>query len=99
MNVWFWVFISYILINFFLMISMIFFERKKLTSIISWMTVLTFLPWIGFLIYLIFGSGLCALFTLVLLLFERNIRVIIGAIFCVIPNMIYVLVYYALLHK
>lgn len=58
MNIWFWVFISYILINFFLMVSMIFFERKKLTSIISWMTVLTFLPWVGFLIYLIFGSGL-----------------------------------------
>lgn len=47
----------------------------------------------------IFGSGLCALFTLVLLLFEKNIRVILGAIFCVIPNAIYLLVYMVLLLK
>lgn len=58
MNVWFWVFISYILINFALMVSMIFFERKKLTSVLAWMAVLTFLPWIGFLAYIVFGSGL-----------------------------------------
>lgn len=58
MNVWFWVFISYIFLNFLIAISMIFFERRKLTSIISWLTVLTFLPWIGFLLYIIFGSGL-----------------------------------------
>ena len=46
-----------------------------------------------------FGSGLCALFTLVLLLFERNLRVILGAICCVIPNMIYVLIYWMLIHR
>lgn len=37
---------------------MIFFERRKLSSIISWLTVLTFLPWFGFVLYLVFGSGL-----------------------------------------
>lgn len=37
---------------------MIFFERKKLTSIISWLTVLTFLPGFGYIFYIIFGSGL-----------------------------------------
>ena len=44
---------------------------------------------------IVFGGGLCGLFTLVLLLFERNIRVIIGAICCVIPNAVYLLVYMA----
>lgn len=58
MNVWFWVFVAYISINFLLMLSMIFFERKKLTSIISWLTVLTFLPGIGYIFYIVFGSGL-----------------------------------------
>lgn len=58
MNAWFWVFISYIILNFLIMISMIFIERRKLSSVISWLTVLTFLPIIGFLFYVIFGSGL-----------------------------------------
>lgn len=58
MNAWFWVFISYITLNFLIMISMIFFERRKLTSIITWLTVLTFLPIVGFIIYVMFGSGL-----------------------------------------
>ncbi len=58
MNIWFWVFIAYIVINFLLFISMVFFERKKLSSIISWLTVLTFLPIIGYLFYIVFGSGL-----------------------------------------
>nr|WP_297706546.1 DUF6077 domain-containing protein [uncultured Butyrivibrio sp.] len=44
----------------------------------------------------IFGSGLCALFTLVLLLFARNFKAVIGAVCCVIPNMIYLLVYLGL---
>lgn len=58
MNVWFWVFIAYLSLNFLLLISMIFFERKSLSSIISWLTVLTFLPGLGFVFYLVFGSGL-----------------------------------------
>lgn len=58
MNAWFWVFISYIILNFLIMISMIFIERRKLSSVISWLTVLTFLPIIGFLFYIVFGSGL-----------------------------------------
>ncbi len=58
MNAWFWVFVAYIIINFLLLVSMIFFERKKLSSVISWLTVLTFLPIIGYLFYIVFGSGL-----------------------------------------
>lgn len=58
MNAWFWVFISYIILNFLIMISMIFIERRKLSSVISWLTVLTFLPILGFLFYIVFGSGL-----------------------------------------
>lgn len=58
MNAWFWAFVVYIIINFLLMISMIFFERKKLSSVISWMTVLTFLPGLGYIVYIVFGSGL-----------------------------------------
>lgn len=58
MNVWFWVFVTYLVLNFLLLISMIFFERKKLSSVISWLTVLTFLPGLGYIFYIIFGSGL-----------------------------------------
>ena len=58
MNVWFWVFVAYITLNFLVMVSMIFVERRKLTSVISWLTVVSLLPGLGFIIYLIFGSGL-----------------------------------------
>ncbi len=58
MNVWFWVFIAYISINFLLFLSMVFLERRKLSSIISWTTILTILPIVGYLLYIVFGSGL-----------------------------------------
>jgi len=58
MNIWFWVFIAYLTLNFLVMVSMIFVERRKLTSVISWLTVVSLLPGFGFVIYLIFGSGL-----------------------------------------
>lgn len=58
MDAWFWVFISYIVLNTLLLLAMIFLERRKLSSVISWLTILTFLPGVGFIIYLIFGSGL-----------------------------------------
>lgn len=58
MNAWFWVFVAYIALNFLCFISMVFFERKKLSSVISWLTILTFLPIVGYLIYIVFGSGL-----------------------------------------
>ncbi len=41
----------------------------------------------------VFGGGLIALFTLVLLIFARNFRVILGAVCCVIPSAIYLLIY------
>lgn len=37
---------------------MVFLERKKLSTVISWTTILTILPYLGFVLYLIFGSGL-----------------------------------------
>lgn len=58
MNAWFWVFVTYITLNSLVMVSMIFVERRKLTSVISWLTVVSLLPGLGFVIYLIFGSGL-----------------------------------------
>lgn len=58
MNAWFWVFIAYISLNFVLFLSMVFFERKKLSSVISWVTILTFFPILGYVLYIIFGSGL-----------------------------------------
>ncbi len=58
MSAWFWVFIAYISLNFLIMVSMIFVERRKLTSVISWLTVVSLLPGLGFIIYLVFGSGL-----------------------------------------
>lgn len=58
MSAWFWVFIAHISLNFLIMVSMIFVERRRLTSVISWLTVVSLLPGLGFLIYIIFGSGL-----------------------------------------
>ena len=45
-------------LNLFLLFFMIFLEKKKPQSIIAWMTILTFLPAIGFVFYIILGSGL-----------------------------------------
>ncbi len=58
MDLWFWIFITQIGMNFLLLISMIFLERKSLSSIISWMTILTAFPVIGFILYIVSGSGL-----------------------------------------
>ncbi len=45
-------------INFLLSIGMVFYEKRKPENIIAWLTVLTFLPIFGFLLYVVFGSGL-----------------------------------------
>ncbi len=45
-------------VNFLLLIGMVFLERRKPENIIAWLTILTFLPIIGFGLYIIFGSGL-----------------------------------------
>ena len=47
-----------LILNFFLLIFMIFLEKRKPQNIIAWRTVLIFLPIIGFIIYIVFGSGL-----------------------------------------
>ncbi len=43
----------------------------------------------------IFGSGLIALLTLVLLIYTRKFKVILGAVLCVIPNIIYLMTYFS----
>lgn len=45
-------------VNFLLSIGMVFYEKRKPENIIAWLTVLTFLPIIGFLLYIVFGNGL-----------------------------------------
>ncbi len=56
---WFTILITVIAsLNFFMLIVMVFLEKKKPQSIGAWIALLTFLPIIGFLIYVIFGSGL-----------------------------------------
>ena len=44
----------------------------------------------------IFGSGIIALLSLLLLIFSRNWKVIIGAFFCMIPNLIYLALYFSI---
>lgn len=53
-----WIFTIGAVLNFFLLLGMIFLEKKKPENIIAWMTVLTFIPVIGFIFYIVFGSGL-----------------------------------------
>jgi len=44
----------------------------------------------------IFGSGIIALLSLLLLIFSRNWKVILGAFFCMIPNLIYLALYFSI---
>lgn len=44
---------------------------------------------------IIFGSGLIALFTLILMIFAKNIKPAFGAVLCIIPNIIYLLIYFS----
>jgi len=44
----------------------------------------------------IFGSGLVALLTLILLFYSKRITVLLGAVFCVIPNLVYLGIYFSL---
>lgn len=53
-----WVISIMACLNFLLLLSMIFLEKRKPENIIAWMTTLTFLPVIGFVFYIVFGSGL-----------------------------------------
>ena len=45
-------------VNILCVLTMIFVERKKPTMIVSWFMLLNFLPIIGFIIYVLVGSGL-----------------------------------------
>ncbi|MBQ6588722.1 MAG: hypothetical protein IJI01_08590 [Butyrivibrio sp.] len=76
-------------------------EHKIIFKISPWifLTLINMLSGMCTSMGVIFGTGLVALFTLVLLLFERNLRVILGAICCVIPNALYLLVYLGLFHR
>lgn len=44
----------------------------------------------------IFGSGIIAILSLLLLIFSKNWKVIIGAFFCMIPNLIYLALYFSI---
>ena len=44
----------------------------------------------------IFGSGLIALLTLILLFYTRKIQVIFGAMLCIVPNLVYLMIYFSL---
>ena len=54
----FWLVLGIACLNFLLLLSMIFLEKRKPENIIAWMTTLTFLPIVGFVFYIVFGSGL-----------------------------------------
>jgi hypothetical protein len=43
----------------------------------------------------IFGSGIIALLTLFLLFFSKNWKVLPGAFLCVVPNLIYLAIYFS----
>ena len=45
-------------INIVLAIIMIFIEQKSVQSVFAWLAILVFLPIVGFILYVIFGSGL-----------------------------------------
>lgn len=54
-----WISIGILLfINLLLTIAMVFLERKSPQSILSWILILTFLPVLGFIFYVIFGNSL-----------------------------------------
>ena len=59
MHNWFELLITIVAcVNFLFLIVMVFLEQRKPQYIIAWLTVMTFLPVIGFGFYVIFGSGL-----------------------------------------
>lgn len=58
MNAWFWVFVATYSLNFLLFLSMVFLERKKFTTIVCWTTILTILPIVGYVFYIVMGNGL-----------------------------------------
>ncbi len=56
---WVWILATVVAgVNFLLLLSMVFLEKRSPQNIAAWMMVLTFLPIIGFILYVIFGSGL-----------------------------------------
>lgn len=56
---WFTILITIVaFLNFDMLIVMVFLEKRKLQTITAWLFVMTFLPILGFVLYIIFGSGL-----------------------------------------
>lgn len=53
-----WIIFASACLNFLLSLVMIFLEKRKPENIIAWLTAMTLLPIIGFILYVIFGSGL-----------------------------------------
>lgn len=56
MNFWTLMLIIIYIINVFTIIVLLFFEKRNVSSTISWILVIAFLPIVGFILYLFFGS-------------------------------------------
>ena len=57
----FWVLVAFGvlgIVNLLLLVGMVFLEKKKPQTIIAWLTILTFFPGVGFIFYVLLGSGL-----------------------------------------
>ncbi|MBC8531658.1 cardiolipin synthase [Gehongia tenuis] len=55
---WNWIINIILLSNLVFILVMIFYERSSPGHTITWTVVMTFLPWIGFLLYIFLGAGL-----------------------------------------
>lgn len=58
MSIYSIIFLSVLVLNIIFLIAMILAERKQTNTILSWFVVFTFLPIVGFVLYLLFGGGL-----------------------------------------
>ncbi len=57
-NIFVWIIKNILIINIFLAMLLVFFERRNPTSTWLWLMVLTFLPGLGFILYLFIGQDL-----------------------------------------
>ena len=73
-------------------------EKAGRSSVYLWimLTLANMLSGMCSAMGVIFGSGIIALLSLLLLIFSRNWKVILGACFCMIPNLIYLALYFSI---
>ena len=70
-------------------------ERTSFRTAWIMLTLVNMLSGVCSSLGVIFGSGLIALLTLVLLVVTKRWTVILGAFLCIIPNIIYLGVYFS----